>query len=175
LKAGAILSVPYVDDDNDGYVDVPSHAAVLTGGMRIKVENLALYRFDENTQLWIKIPGSHIDAANKLVVAVTYNLGMIAVMGSASDDVSNVIAFPVPFVAKKHDKISFRNLPDSGSIKIYTVSGELVKEISFGPGRPDPLPWDVKNSDGQNLGADVYLYHVTSGENKKTGKIVIVR
>jgi hypothetical protein len=111
------------------------------------------------------------------VVAVTYNLGVFAVIGTASNDVGETYAFPVPYVESRDraQGIQFTNLPDSGEIKIYTVAGELVKEIQFGPGRPDPLMWDVRNNAGQAVGADVYVYHITSGGNKKTGKIVIVK
>ncbi len=175
LRGGALVSIPYTDDNNDGYVDsMPVMAAKGAGnsGVKVKVANLSLYRFDEGSQLWVKVPGSTIDTQNKMVVAVTYDMGVFAVIGTASTDVGSTYAYPVPFVWSKDNFVNFVNLPDSGEIKIYTVAGELVKEIQFGPGHQDPLPWDVK---GENIGADVYLYHITSGGNKKTGKLVIVK
>ncbi len=176
LKSGAILSMPYTDDDGDGYVDdLPNVSSQQSNSVKVKVSNLLIYRFDESTQLWVKVPGSHVDPVNKMVVAVTYNMGVFAVIGTASTDVGSTYAFPVPFVASQHTEIKFANLPDAGEIKIYTVSGELVKEIQFAPGRPDPIRWDVKNGSGEAVGADVYIYHITSGGNKKTGKLVIVR
>lgn len=178
LRSGAILTMPYIDDDNDGYVDsMPAMSNPGSSGVKVKVANLAIYRFDESSQLWVKVPGSHVDANGKSVVAVAYNMGVFAVIGTASTDVGSTYAYPVPYVASrdKGQNIKFVNLPDSGSIKIYTIAGELVKEIQFAPGRPDPLPWDVKNDSGEDLGADVYIYHVTSGGNKKTGKLVIVK
>jgi hypothetical protein len=104
-----------------------------------------------------------------------YQLGLFAVFGAPSSDVSNAYAYPVPFVASRDGDIKFVNLPDFGEIKIYTSAGELVKEISFEPGHADPIIWNVRNQDGEKVGADVYLYQIKSGGNTKNGKIVIVR
>ncbi len=186
LKAPAVIMIPFFDEDNDGYVDSvlpPGRRNVQTNsldglaqnGVRIKVSNLGLYRFDQETQLWIKVPGAQVDTQSKTVGGQIYQMGLYAVLGTASNDVSNTYAYPVPFVASKDREIKFVNLPDAGEIKIYTVAGELVKEIRFDATRSDPLAWDVKNESGEKLGADVYLYQVKSGGNQKTGKLVIVR
>jgi hypothetical protein len=104
-----------------------------------------------------------------------YQLGLFAVIGAPSNDVGSTYAYPVPFVFGKDTDIKFKNLPDYGNIKIYTVTGELVRDIQFNTGRTDPLSWDVTNAGGEKLGADVYLYIVESAGNKKKGKIVVVR
>jgi hypothetical protein len=170
LRSGAILSMPYRDDDNDGYVDSMPTMAGNSAGIKVKVANLSIYRFDEPTQLWVKVPGSHVDAENKMVVAVTYSMGVFAVIGTASTDVSASYAYPVPFLSSRDKEITFTNLPDSGKIKIYTVAGELVKEIQFTPSDNNVAYWRLPA-----VGADVYIYQITSGGNKKTGKLVIVK
>lgn len=177
LRSGALLSMPYVDADNDGFVDPMPGIAKIGQDIKVKVSNLAIYRFDESTQLWIKVPGSHIDEQNKMIVAVTYDVGVFAVIGTASTDVGASYAYPVPFVYANHQSqgITFTNLPDTGQIKIYTVAGELVKEIQFSPADSGVKNWNVRNDSGQEVGADVYMYRITSGSNKKMGKIVIVR
>ncbi|HOW28487.1 MAG TPA: T9SS type A sorting domain-containing protein [Elusimicrobiota bacterium] len=83
--------------------------------------------------------------------------------------------YPVPFSpAKGHKNITFSNLPTAATIKILTVDGELVQEL-----RKDDLSsnfqWDVTNKNGEPLASDVYFYVISSDEQKKTGKIVIVR
>lgn len=173
LKGPAKIVIPYDDVDNDGYID--QAAAGVPQEMKINVNTLGLYLLDEDTQLWVKIPSVQVDKANKMIVAQVYRLGILAVVGGPSNDVSGSYAYPVPYVAKQHQDIKFTNLPDEGVIKIYAISGELVKEIGFAPGRPDPLSWDVRNSGGEPVAPDVYIYQVESAGNKKRGKIIIVR
>lgn len=82
-------------------------------------------------------------------------------------------AFPVPFTPSKgHTSITFTELPGSGSIKIYDVSGELVTELPIAPGEI-LKGWNVTNSSGKKLVSGVYFYVVN--EAKKRGKLVVIR
>jgi|GEM_PF-3468229 len=83
-------------------------------------------------------------------------------------------AFPVPFVAKKHQNISFTNLPQSGTIKIFNMVGEKVVELSI-PLGAGIRSWNVKNDEGDNVATGVYFFSVSSGNQKTTGKLVIIR
>jgi hypothetical protein len=186
LKAGATITIPFRDEDGDGYIDqvasppgagnVNALDGYANAGIRIKVSTLGLYRLDEPHNIWVRVPGATVDVQSKVVRGNVYQLGLFAVMGAPSNDVSNSYAYPVPFVASKDQTIKFVNLPDEGTVKIYTsVTGEMIKEIHFVPGHPDPIEWNVTNASGEPLGSDVYLYEIKSGGNRKTGKIVIVR
>ena len=96
----------------------------------------------------------------------------------ADTDVSNAYAYPVPFRPGRGDVgITFSLLPSAGTIRIYDAAGELVRNISFADSfRNDgKVVWDGTNQDGQPVGSDVYLYIVQSGDNKKTGKLVVIR
>jgi hypothetical protein len=179
------LAIPYLDENGDGLVDDHTSTGqtetgkkkdgASIGGIRIRVATLGLYRLDEKTELWVKVPGAVVDRQARVVRAPIYHLGLYAIMGSLSNDVGASYAFPVPFVASRDSTIKFINLPDTGEIRIYAVTGELVKEIRFDPGHVDPLEWDVRNADGEPVGSDVYLVLIKSGGNEKKGKIVIVR
>jgi hypothetical protein len=190
LAGAANLSIPYEDkvgpkgNGPDGIVDTVGDGSptglkskgLAATGAKIKVSTLALYRLDEEHQLWIRVPGSFVDTQNQMVRGNIYQLGLYAVMGSPSQEVGEAYAFPVPFVASRDHVINFVNLPDEGQIRIYTAAtGELVKTITIDAGHPDPLPWDATNDSGQALGADVYTYQIKAGGNTKTGKLVIVR
>jgi hypothetical protein len=60
-----------------------------------------------------------------------------------------------------------------GEVKVYTVSGKLVKELAIGTGESE-VGWDVLNEDGNSITAGLYLYTITDGAgNKKTGKLAI--
>ncbi len=82
--------------------------------------------------------------------------------------------FPNPFIAKDHAFVRFTDLPGPGSIRIFTVSGEKVADITIAAGE-DPKKWDVVNSSGDKLATGVYLYLVDTGSQKTAGKIVVIR
>lgn len=92
-------------------------------------------------------------------------------------DVSRVYAYPVPFkLGSGHKNITFTNLPDQGSIRIYSSQGELVRKINFSiTSGSSSLVWDVKNDHGEELASDIYLYVIESLTAKKTGKIIVTR
>ena len=66
------------------------------------------------------------------------------------------------------------NLTDDINIKIYTITGELVKEIDEQTG--GMAEWDVTNEKGKEVASGVYLDLVTNEEGgKETGKVVVVK
>ena len=68
--------------------------------------------------------------------------------------------------------IRFTNLPGYGKIKIYTLSGELVREL---PVALVTETWDVKNTDGKLVASGVYIWEATAGSGRKTGKLVVIK
>ena len=84
-------------------------------------------------------------------------------------------AFPVPYKAKEHSSIFFKNLPGSGTIKIYTVVGEKVIEMHI-PSGQSMYEWvGVKNASGQKVASGVYLYRIDASGQRTTGKLVVIR
>jgi hypothetical protein len=72
----------------------------------------------------------------------------------------------VPWELAGAPHVEFRNLPDRARIRIYTLSGEFVREVEHGPGRygqsSDAAEWDLKNSSGRDVTSGVYLYRVAT-------------
>ena len=70
-------------------------------------------------------------------------------------------------------------------IKIFTISGKLIKSIStlvntFGNLKSEPIPWDGMDDFGDKIGRGVYIYQIDietqSGMNaNKIEKLVIIR
>ncbi|MBI4052128.1 MAG: S8 family serine peptidase [Elusimicrobia bacterium] len=82
------------------------------------------------------------------------------------------IAFPNPFRVSTQGRVSF-GIPQSllGSsfeIKIYDISGDLVKTLST-------LSWDGKNDSGQPVASGVYIYLVKSGRGQAKGRLALIR
>jgi len=60
-----------------------------------------------------------------------------------------------------------------GNIKIYTLSGKLVRNIPVGSGEADAI-WNMTNESGNRINSGLYVYIIADNDgNKKTGKIVI--
>jgi hypothetical protein len=78
-------------------------------------------------------------------------------------------------------KVEFRNLPaDKGTIRIYTLAGDLVKDIPFdGRTGVGTMKWDLVSRNGQDVTSGIYIYSVETDFNtafkRKIGKFVVIR
>jgi hypothetical protein len=78
-------------------------------------------------------------------------------------------------------KVEFRNLPsDRGTIRIFTLAGDLVEEIPFdGRTGNGTMKWDLVSRNGQDVTSGVYLFSVDTDTNtafkRKIGKFVVIR
>lgn len=115
-------------------------------------------------------------------------LGLIGIFASAA--VAEIKVYPNPWVPEDargnrgdltaSGAIKFQGLPtQDGEIRIYTVTGSMVKLIDFtavqAAATPVAVTWDGKNSDGEYVASGVYLWVVKSGGTTKTGKVVVIR
>lgn len=97
-----------------------------------------------------------------------------------ADNLGEAHAFPVPFRPDKgHTKITFTKLTDVSRIRIYTISGELVKTIEKTDITSDEYVWTpVVNENNEELFSGVYIYYIDKEGDKKdhrSGKLVIIR
>jgi len=108
----------------------------------------------------------------------------------AKDDLNNIKVVPNPYYAttafegqntftsgRGPREIQFRNLPQECTIRIFTISGELVKtihhseSINFGTGK-----WDLLTKDNLTAAYGIYVYHIdASGIGEKIGKLAIIK
>lgn len=96
-----------------------------------------------------------------------------------ADNLTEAHAFPVPFRPDKgHTKITFTKLTDVSRIRVYTISGELVKTIDKTDITSDEYVWTpVVNDKGEELFSGVYIYYIDKDNNKmhRSGKLVIIK
>ena len=99
----------------------------------------------------------------------------VVVPTSAKTDLTSAHCYPVPFKPSAgHTKITFTNLTRFARIRIYTISGELVRTLDkFDAG--DSVDWNVRNSRGSAVDSGVYLYLIKNGGQTKKGKLMIIR
>ena len=90
-------------------------------------------------------------------------------------NLENLIVYPNPFNRLVgHQEISFHRLTIDVKIRVFSLTGELVKEE--GVSWQYDWTWDVRNMNGEQLARGVYLWIVTnSAGERKTGKIAIIK
>ena len=73
--------------------------------------------------------------------------------------------------------IHFTHLPNKCTIRIFTVSGELVKEIDHESNMIDgTADWDLLTKDRLSAAYGVYIYHIDApGIGTKVGKFAIIK
>ena len=163
LGSSAILSVPYPDANGDGVVDGTNPP--------LPVSKLQLYTLDSTVMAWNALP-STVDTVNKQVWAQISHFSVFALLGATSygKDISEVRVYPVPWKLNSSDKFGgrwlyFDGLPQSGFIRIMTLSGEKVVEVPFSNMDAGALKWDGRNAAGKPVASGVYFAQVKSAVN----------
>jgi hypothetical protein len=139
-------------------------------------KNFVLHRLDEAHGLWIRVPGSAVNLVDNYVYAPVRSFSVYTVMAVPAVALTGVYAFPNPFQPSLgHTKVTFTNLASQCTIKVFTLSGDLVKTIEENSGTGQNNSWDVKNEAGEPLASGTYFYYVKSSGDIKTGKLVVIR
>jgi len=172
-NSACVVTLPYLDATGDGIVD--------GYGAWVKSSNLAVWLLDESRDLWVKQTGASLNAAARTVSLPVSHFSNYALMAIPDADLNPVFAYPVPFRPNAGDAarygtwaqgITFTSLPGYGKINIYTLSGQLVREL---PVTAVTRQWDIKNSDGEIVASGVYIWEAVAGKGRKTGKLVVIK
>jgi hypothetical protein len=73
-------------------------------------------------------------------------------------------------------QMRFVNLPDRAIIRIYSVSGILIRVLTHNdPTNGGDLQWDLRNRNNQFVASGVYFYHVEAADGRtKVGRFTVV-
>ncbi|MFH1259519.1 MAG: S8 family serine peptidase [Elusimicrobiota bacterium] len=173
-----LLTIPYQDKENDGIIDgtnIPEKDLKLYYRNGMQWEEVSKYNSSAKTN--VSAPYSIIDAQKKCVYAEINHFSSFSLMGYlTAGSLDKVNIYPNPYKPSLgHRNIYFDNLTDKVTIRIFTIAGRLVREISEGT-NGQRIVWDVKNDAGEDAASGVYFYLVTDEHNNKTtGKIAIIR
>jgi hypothetical protein len=100
---------------------------------------------------------------------------IFAVLGGADTDLSTAHPYPVPWTPRSgRPGITFTDIGDLATIRIFTLSGALVREISTGE-TMSQYDWDLKNASGEPVASGVYYYEISNSKQKVRGKLAVVR
>jgi hypothetical protein len=108
----------------------------------------------------------------------------------AEDALEKISVVPNPYVAtnrwekrtisltgRGERRIDFINLPSKCTIRIYTLTGTLVKTLSKDSAPGDgSISWNLVSEDGMDIAYGLYIYHVDAPEiGEKIGKFAIIK
>ena len=69
------------------------------------------------------------------------------------------------------------NLPRECTIRIYTITGQLVQTLHHdSTGDDGQLAWDLVSRDGMNIAYGIYLFHVEApGVGDHIGRFAVIK
>jgi subtilisin family serine protease len=142
-----------------------------------KLSALSIAFFNTVTNRWEPLKNITVDAVAGTVSGSSNHFSHYQIVQHVpSSDLNRSIAFPNPFRPDRgHDRIVFDFLTAGSSVKIFDVSGQLVRELTDddGDGRIDWV--GAKNEDGENVASGVYYYLAEGGGSTKSGRVAVVR
>ncbi len=82
--------------------------------------------------------------------------------------------------SERSRRIHFVNLPAEAKITIYSLDGDIIREIQHGPGQPftettSTAYWDLITKNTQAIVSGMYLYTVEAETGTQVGKFVIIK
>jgi len=134
---------------------------------------IVIARYDVINNRYIPLP-SIVDIALHKVVATTDHLStFVLVQLTPAGQLNETFAYPIPFNPKKQTTgLTFDNLTQDAEIKIYTITGAFVKEVTY-TSQNGKAVWDGKDSSGEFVASDVYIAVIKNDSEKKIIKIVV--
>jgi hypothetical protein len=73
-------------------------------------------------------------------------------------------------------RIEFRGLPQSCTIRIYTVRGDLVQTLTHDGSTDGYVPWNLRTKDNLDVAPGLYIFHVDAGSaGSFIGKFAIIK
>jgi len=179
----------WIEDEFDHEVKITfpyeeDKGVVKNAPLPLKEETLLAFWLDEEHSNWVRVPGSRVDkSTNVVITGEVPHFSVYALMGSAVYDLNDAHAYPVPWkpndgkdeTGTEEDGITFADLSAEGVIKIYTISGELVKRYDYKPGDEGEWIWDVETSNGERVFSGVYIYYIKNEKEHKTGRLIVIR
>ncbi|MBI5241424.1 MAG: fibronectin type III domain-containing protein [Elusimicrobia bacterium] len=165
LGSSAVLSMAYADTDGDMVIDGTSPP--------IPASRLQLYALESGVLTWTPLPTA-IDLVSRRVSAPVPHFSVFALFGAAAfgADIASARVYPVPWLPGDEGRFGgpwliFADLPQSGSIRILTLSGERVAELDFTGADAGVKRWDGRNEAGKSAASGVYFARVDSTEGSR--------
>jgi hypothetical protein len=135
---------------------------------------LVLGRFDTIHHRWIIILPTLRDPINHRLIFPINHFSTFALLQLVpAANLESVTAYPNPFNPASNS-LSIVNLVANARVKIYTVTGQLIRELSDddGDGR---VIWDGRNDGNTEVASGVYIGYISGSGATKKVKIAVER
>jgi len=96
-------------------------------------------------------------------------------------NLERVIVVPNPYRAHVPwdqiggSEVHFINLPSSSRIRIFTVAGDLIRELNHSSPVVDFERWDLKNANGKDVSSGIYMFRVEAQSFSFQDRFVVIR
>lgn len=167
-----MVTIPYIDDDQNGIVDNANN----------KVNSLKMAYWNDTVGVWRFTDNSYVQASSNTVTSGVRYLSKLSLMSYSPAELQNVYNWPNPCYPLRGQMVKFVNLPLNSdiTIEIYSIAGELVRTLKEGEEiemltGTQSANWDCKNESDELVASGVYIYAIKSNNDKKTGKIAILK
>lgn len=141
--------------------------------------------YDPALNRWSPVPSNSYPDSNTIVASLNHfsMYGLFQLVPASK--LGRVYVYPNPYRPDSNTiydnpalgrGVVFASLPPNARIKIFTATGEFVREIEETTDDGNLL-WDTTNSEGQRCASGVYIYLVTSQDDpgkKTTGRLAII-
>ncbi|MCK5533793.1 T9SS type A sorting domain-containing protein [bacterium] len=109
-----------------------------------------------------------LNTANSLITPEIEKV--VFVSGTGAD---RIIVFPNPYITKLNSNkiIIFANLSEEATIRIYTISGKLIKIIKH----KDIADGGSEEWNVSDVASGIYIYCIDGPSGRKKGKVSIIK
>lgn len=107
--------------------------------------------------------------------------GPVVATPGPAENLQTVAVVPNPFRAAEAwdvqgaHELHFINLPSTARIRVYTIAGDLVRDLQHNDPVHDYEIWDLKNSHGADVSSGIYVYRVESDAFQNQGRFIVIR
>ena len=134
---------------------------------------LVIAYYNTTTGKWMTLPSKCYPELKKVTATVPH-LSMFQIMRyRVPTDLSNAKVYPNPFRPGSNARVNITGLTAGAVLKIYTISGEKVTEVTADS--TGNAIWDGRTNNGDLVGSGIYICYISDGTNKKILKIAVER
>ena len=133
---------------------------------------LAIFRYDPLHDQWLSVPFT-LDTTNHIITAnISHFSTFVLVQVVSVPGLPSVKIYPNPFNPNTSTSgMTVANLTSSAVIKIYNISGELIRTLNYNGG--GQAVWDGTNETGNKVASGIYIIFINSSDGSKTFKVAI--
>jgi hypothetical protein len=140
----------------------------------IAIQCVSMMRYEAATGTWVDIPSQTDRAGRTVTVTMSGPELIMPVQRIAPVDLGSFKVYPVPYTPARHTGgLIFDNLPVSASIRIYTITGELVCAVCNDA--TGQVRWNGRNDSGDEVASGIYIALIKTDSETRKVKIAVER